>query len=199
MLSLVAGLCVSSIVLAQNAPTVETVLTLPQEANGQTENITEGPDGAIYVTAAFDRILWRIKDGKAEKFFASPAHAVISGVAWDRDELVVNALDKSPFSPRVEGQRGFTLNKEIGSQALILDKSGKVTATVAGRETQLFNGLARAVKLEVVSETPGHRARQPQVVSLVTRRRPTIETWLQDPRAIANQRHEGRTSAPGRI
>src|ERR1700752_222740 len=86
VVSMVSCLSMSNILLAQNAPKVETVLTLPQETNGQTENITEGPDRAIYVTAAFDRILWKIKDGQAEKFFASPNHAVISGVAWDKDE-----------------------------------------------------------------------------------------------------------------
>jgi hypothetical protein len=82
--------------LGQNAPRIETVLTLPQEVNGQTENITEGPDGSIYVTAAFDRILWKIKNGKAEKFFTSPKHAVLSGVAWDKDEVAFSAASGGP-------------------------------------------------------------------------------------------------------
>ena len=67
VLSVTAYMFVAGVLMAQNAPKIETVLTLPQEVNGQTENITEGPDGSIYVTAAFDRILWKIKDGKAEK------------------------------------------------------------------------------------------------------------------------------------
>jgi hypothetical protein len=151
--------------LGQNAPRIETVLTLPQEVNGQTENITEGPDGSIYVTAAFDRILWKIKDGKAEKFFTSPKHAVLSGVAWDKDEVVVSALQKSPFPPRVEGQRGFALNKEIGSQSLILDKAGKVKATVDGHDPQFFNGLAWAGDhWYLITDTAGS-----QVLSLDTK------------------------------
>lgn len=67
VVSIAACMCVSGILMAQDAPKVQTVLTLPQEANGQTENVTEGPDGSIYVTAAFDRILWKIKDGKDRK------------------------------------------------------------------------------------------------------------------------------------
>ena len=192
VMPIVAGLFVSSILLAQNTPKVETVLTLPQETNGQTENITEGPDGAIYVTAAFDRILWKIKDGKAEKFFASPSHAVISGVAWDKDELVVNALDKSPFPPRGQGQGqaqgqgqgqrgGLALNREIGSHALILDKSGKVKATVDGHDPQFFNGLARAGDhWYLITDTAGA-----QVLSLDTKAK-TIETWIQDPQLRTN-------------
>ena len=180
VMSIVACMFVSSILVAQNAPKVETVLTLPQETNGQTENITEGPDGAIYVTAAFDRILWKIKDGKAEKFFSSPNHAVISGVAWDKDELVVAALDKSPFPPRVEG-RAFALNKEIGSHALILDKSGKVQATVDGHDPQFFNGMAQAGDhWYLITDTAGA-----QVLSLDTKAK-TIETWIQDPQLRTN-------------
>jgi hypothetical protein len=181
VLSVTAYMFAAGVLMAQNAPKIETVLTLPQEVNGQTENITEGPDGSIYVTAAFDRILWKIKDGKAEKFFASPKHAVISGVAWDKDELVVSALQKSPFPPRVEGQRGFALNKEIGSQSLILDKSGKVKATVDGHDPQFFNGLARAGDhWYLITDTAGN-----QVLSLDTKAK-KIETWLQDPQLRTN-------------
>ena len=46
LLSITACLFAGSILIAQNAPKVETILTLPQEPNGQTENITQGPDGS---------------------------------------------------------------------------------------------------------------------------------------------------------
>jgi hypothetical protein len=176
-LSIAACMFASGILLAQNPPKIETVLTLPQVVNGQTENITEGPDGAIYVTAAFDHTIWKIKDGKAEKFFTSPTHEVLSGVAWDKDELVVNALKKSPFLPRVEGQRGLALAKDIGAQALILDKSGKVKAAVdALAPDQFFNGLARAGDhWYLITDTAGN-----QVMSVDTKTK-KMETWFKDP------------------
>jgi hypothetical protein len=180
--AIAACVLLSGVVMAQKAPKVETVLTLPQETNGQTENITEGPDGSIYVTAAFDRILWKIKDGKAQKFFSSPSHAAISGVAWDKDELVVAALQKPPFAPRVEGQRGFALNRDIGSQALVVDKSGTVKATIAAHDPQqFFNGLARAGDhWYLITDTASS-----QVLSLDTKAK-TISTWLQDPQLRTN-------------
>ena len=182
VLSITAYVLASAILIAQSTPQVETVLTLPQETNGQTENITEGPDGAIYVTAAFDRILWKIKDKKAEKFLAAPDRAVISGVAWDKDELVVNALQKTPFLPRVEGQRGATLAKEIGSQVLILDKSGKLKAKVDAQDpSQFFNGLTRAGDhWYLITDTAGS-----QVLSVDTKTK-KIETWIHDPQLRMN-------------
>jgi hypothetical protein len=180
-LFMTACMLTSGILMAQNAPKIETVLTLPQEKNGQTENITEGPDGAIYITAAFDRIVWKIRDGKAEKFFSSPMHEVISGIAWDKDEVVVSALRKTPFPPRVEGQRGLTLNKEIGAQALILDKSGKLKAMVDGQDPEFFNGLARAGDhWYLITDTAGS-----QVLSLDTKAK-KIETWIHDPQLRTN-------------
>ena len=169
----------TSRLMAQTAPKIETVLTLPQETNGQTENITEGPDGSIYVTAAFDRTLWKIKNAKAERFFTATGITAISGVAWERDEVVVNGLTK--FPPPVPGQRGFAPNAEFGSHALILDKSGNVKATVPGHDPQLFNGLARAGDhWYLITDTTGG-----QVLSLDTRTH-ALETWIQDPQLRMN-------------
>jgi hypothetical protein len=181
VLSVTTGLFAGSIMIAQNAPKVETILTLPQEPNGQTENITQGPDGSIYVTAVFDRILWKIKNGKAEKLLASPMHTALTGVAADKDEVVVAAFQRPPFPPRREGQRGFVLAPDPGCQVLILDNSGKVKGTVDGHDPEFFNGLARAGDhWYLIADSAGN-----QVLSLDTKAK-KIETWIADPQVRAN-------------
>ena len=99
-------------ILGQNAPRIETVLTLPQEVNGQTENITEGPDGSIYVTAAFDRILWKIKNGKAEFSWLGIESIVVMPVLR-RGKLagIIEVFSKQAYAFQerdVEALRGFT-------------------------------------------------------------------------------------------
>ena len=216
VMSIAAGLFVSSSALAQTTPKIETVVTLGQDTNGQVENIAEGPDGAMYVTAAFDRVLWRVKDGKADRFFSSPKHAVMSGVAWDRNQLVVSLLDKSPFPARgagpapggqgqggqgqgggqgqpAEGQRaggegqgqragggggGFQLNRDIGPHSVILDRSGKITATVDGENSSFFNGLTRAGDNWFLIADGG-------LLSLDTKAK-TITPWFMDPAIRTN-------------
>jgi len=219
VVSIAASLFVSNIALAQTAPKIETVVTLGQDTNGQVENLAEGPDGAIYATAAFDRVLWRVKDGKAEKFFSAPKYAVMSGVYWDRNDLVVSVLDKSPFPARgagpapgqgapgqgqaapgqggqragggAEGQRaggggdgqragggggGFQLNRDIGPHSLILDRSGKVKATVDGENSSFFNGLARAGdNWFLITDSAGGG-----LISLDTKTK-TLTQWFIDP------------------
>jgi hypothetical protein len=176
----IAGCMLAVVVLtAQNSPKIETVVTLPKDPGGRTENITAGPDGSVYVSASRDRILWKIKDGKAEKFFSSLMHAAISGVAADKDEIVVAGLQKFPFEQTESGTR---ISKDIGSQALILDKSGKVKAMVnATNPSQFFNGLVRAGDhWYLITDTAGN-----QVLSLDTNTR-KIETWIQDAQLRAN-------------
>src|SRR5205085_2308760 len=92
IVSMATCLATPGIAIAQTTPTIETVVTIPAEPYGRPENITEGPDGAIYVTALFDRIVWKIKNGKAEKFFTAANYEAVSGVAGTNDELVISVF-----------------------------------------------------------------------------------------------------------
>jgi hypothetical protein len=167
------------VLMAQTSPKIETVATIPKDPGGRTENITEGPDGSLYVSASRDRILWKIKDGKAEKFFSAMMHAAISGVAADKDEIVVAGLKKFPFE---QTESGVRIAKDVGSQALILDKLGNLKVTVnAPNPSQFFNGLVRAGDhWYLITDSAGN-----QVLSLDTKTR-KMETWIQDPQLRAN-------------
>ena len=177
--SIASCMLAAVVLMAQTSPKIETVATIPKDPGGRTENITEGPDGSIYVSASRDRILWKIKDGKAEKFFAIPMLAAISGVAADKDEIVVAGLKKFPFEQTASGVR---IAKDVGSQALILDKSGKLKAMVDAPDPSLFfNGLVRAGDhWYLATDSAGN-----QVISVDTKNR-KIETWIHDAQLRAN-------------
>ena len=188
MFSIAAGLSVvaSSLVLAQGAPKVETVLTLPQEPNGQLENIAEGPDGGLYVTAPFDRIIWKIKDGKAQKFASFPTYELISSAAGDDDEVVVSVHTTSPLLPRTPGMTGSPRNPKaesgvLGPHSAILDKAGKVQAIIPYEEDKslFFNGLARAGD-HFYLMTAGEK-----IISLDSKTR-KLELWYQNPQVRVN-------------
>jgi hypothetical protein len=187
-------LSTSSIAFAQTTPTIETVVTLPAEPNGQTENTSDGPDGAIYVTAALDRVVWKIKDGKASKFFTAPTFEVVSGVAGTDDELAIAVAAHSPFVVRPDG-RGVARNpnpQDAAPQVIVLDKSGNVKVTVVSPDPKpFFNGLARAGNDWYLATTGN------AVVSIDTRTR-TIEQWFQDQQMRTNgiKVHDGWVYLP---
>src|SRR5260221_396586 len=59
----------------------ETVATLPSA--GATENICQGADGAVYVTAIDEKVVWKIcPGGQVEKFATLPAVAVEHRAGW---------------------------------------------------------------------------------------------------------------------
>lgn len=181
------GACVAvsmpSIALAQGTPTIETVVTLPQAPNGQMENITEGPDDAIYVSAPFDKTVWKVKNGKAEKFYVPDNFEILSGIAGTKDELVVVVGGKSPFMARTDGQPGFVRNPmppDAQPQAVLLDKSGKVKLTVPSSDPKpFFNGLARAGD-DFYLATSGN------AVFSIDLKAKKVEQWFADPMVRTN-------------
>lgn len=119
---------------------VETVATF--DSPGATENICQAADGSIYVTGMDDRIVWKISPNATapEKFATLTSHAVVLGVAPTEDGVVVTATER-PF--RRPGQAGNDFS-DVGPQVIVLDKTGKVTATIPGQKGQFFNGITPA-------------------------------------------------------
>lgn len=177
---LVIGACLVSSLFAQaqSAPPlnskVETVLTLA--APGNTENIAQGPDGALYITGIMDRILWKVTpDGKAENFFASPSHAAFVGVAASKDEIILGVFQRPYLRPPAGGGAPRMDMTDVGSQILILDKAGKVKGTVEGQAGQFFNGIARVRDgVYLITDTNGKT-----LLRLDTANK-KIEPWLTD-------------------
>ena len=112
----------------------EVVAIIPSPAFN--ENIAEDTDGTFYVTGAFERNLWKIKDGKAEKLAHVDQYAVILGVAAMPEGIVVGAFRRDFRQPSGIDFAG------VGSEVLVLDKkTGKITAAVQGQNGQVFNGM----------------------------------------------------------
>ena len=98
MVSMAVFLAAPGMARAQATPRVETVVTLMPEPNGQTENISEGPDGAIYVTAIHDRIVDAIFDIRSV-VWRSPQALCITFVLGE--EKVWRSLTREPIFPHL--------------------------------------------------------------------------------------------------
>lgn len=144
---------------AQNAPDprVETFATLPSA--GATENIGQAADGSIYITGMDDKVLWKVTPaGQVEKFADVPGVAAVLGVAPADNGVVATAFLRpfrrpapaaaqapaagaagAPAAPAL--QIDFS---DVGTEILVFDKSGKVTATIPGQKGQAFNGITSA-------------------------------------------------------
>lgn len=119
---------------ADSSRTLETVATIP--SNGFNENLFQAADGSIYVTGAFDGNLWKITSaGSVEKFATFPDHATILGIVGLGDGLVLGAHRRGFETPS-----GADFS-DLGSEVLMLDKNGNVTATIPGNDGDVFNGM----------------------------------------------------------
>ncbi len=123
----------SSSFAAESPRTPETVATIPSPAFN--ENISEDIDGTFYVTGAFESNLWKISGGKVEKLVHFDQYAVILGVAALPDSLVVGAFRRDFRQPSGIDFAG------VGSEVVMLDKTGKIIATAQGQKGQVFNGM----------------------------------------------------------
>ena len=155
---IVAGIT-SLVGLAQSAldPRVESFATLPSAA--ATENIAQAPDGSIYVTGMDDKVLWKVTtSGQVEKFADVPGVNQVLGVAPSDNGVVVTAFLRpfrrpapAPAQPPAAGaappapalQIDFS---DVGTEVLVFDKNGKVTATIPGQKGQAFNGITAVGK-----------------------------------------------------
>tara|TARA_R110000868_G_scaffold94091_7_gene259921 strand:- start:387 stop:1439 length:1053 start_codon:yes stop_codon:yes gene_type:complete len=134
--AIIAALVIAapSSVWAQQSRTLETVATIP--SNGFNENLFQTSDGTIYVTGAFEGNLWKISpSGAVEKFASFPDHATILGIAHINDIFVLGAHKRT-----FQTAAGVDFSN-LGSEVLVLDKNGKITATVPGNKNDVFNGM----------------------------------------------------------
>lgn len=188
---------------AQRAPqgdnTVETVVTLP--SSGPTENLCQTADGSIYITGLDDKVLYKVStDRRVEKFASFPAHAAIVGVAASNNELVLTVFTKPYRRPAgaggapATGQAGGAPPagggpdfSDVGPEVLVLDKAGKVTATIPGQKGQAFNGITAAGNGSYLIADTG--------ASMLWRFDPAgkqLEPWLRDvPGANGIKVHDG--------
>ncbi len=134
VVTLVISFCVGSISYAQEPATLETVATFP--STGFTENLFQTSDGSLYVTAAFDGVLWKVSpDGTAEKFASFPDHATILGIVGVEGGFVLGAHRRGFQTPS-----GMDFS-DLGSEVLMLDNSGDVTAIIPGNDGDVYNGM----------------------------------------------------------
>ena len=179
---IVVGILASAAVLAQQAPVVpageyETYATFP--SSGATENITQGGDGAIYVTGMDDKVVWRVTSdgmvGSVEKFATIPGVAAVVGVAPNENGLVVTAFAK-PFRVAPAGGGPPQINfSDVGPEVIALDKTGAITATIPGQMGQAFNGIARVANgVYLIADSNA------ATIWRVDIARKQIEPWLKD-------------------
>lgn len=179
---IVVGILASAAVLAQQTPEVpageyETYATFP--SSGATENITQGGDGAIYVTGMDDKVVWRVTSdgmvGSVEKFATIPGVAAVVGVAPNENGLVVTAFAKR-FRVAPAGGGPPQINfSDAGPEVIALDKTGAITATIPGQMGQAFNGIARVANgVYLIADSNA------ATIWRVDIARKQIEPWLKD-------------------
>jgi sugar lactone lactonase YvrE len=155
----------------------ETYATFPSP--GATENITQGGDGAIYVTGMDDKVVWRVTSdgmvGSVEKFATVPGVAAVVGVAPSDNGLVVTAFAK-PFRLPPAGGGPPQINfSDVGPEVIVIDKTGAITATIPGQMGQAFNGIARADNgIYLIADSNAATIWRVDVA------RKQIEPWLED-------------------
>jgi hypothetical protein len=177
-----AGILGSAAVRAQQAPVApvgeyETYATFP--TSGATENITQGGDGAIYVTGMDDKVVWRVtSDGmvsSVEKFATIPGVAAVVGVAPHDNGLVVTAFAKSFRLPPAGGGPPQINFSDVGPEVIVIDKTGSITATIPGQMGQAFNGIARVDSgVYLIADSNASTIWRVDVA------RKRIEPWLED-------------------
>ena len=155
----------------------EIVTTFPTA--GATENLTQGGDGAIYVTGMDDKVVWRVKPdgmaGSVEKFATIPGVAGVVGVATSDNGLVITAFAK-PFrvAPAGGGPPQIDLS-DVGPEVIVIDKTGAIVATIPGHRGQAFNGIARAdTGVYLIADSNA------ATIWRVDIARQQIESWLTD-------------------
>jgi sugar lactone lactonase YvrE len=156
LLMLVIGVRTMNVQFAQaqnapapaNNPKVETVATLP--SSEPTENITQTKDGNFYVTGINDRVLYKITpSGGVEKFYGDPALAAFVGVATNDKGFVLISFGKPfrhPAPGAAPGGQQVIDFSDVDPAIQVLDKSGKLVATIPGQKGEAFNGIALAGK-----------------------------------------------------
>ena len=167
---------------AQGAPAFETVATIPA---ADTENLTETADGSMYVTTMDAKTVYRVTpDRRVEKFATLPSVAYVVGIANDGDGFALTATERTFRRPSAAGQPPQIDFSDAGTEVVLLDKSGKITATIPGPKGSFFNGIAPAGTrrgVYLIADSNGDTIWQ------VEARTKRLEPWLKDPVLAPNE------------
>lgn len=138
MLGLAATVVATPCIAAESAGSPREAEVAATMSTSFSENISEGHDGAFYLTDALKSDLWKIsKDGTAEKLAHLENYPAILGVAALEDSIVISAIRRDFRTPN-----GLDFS-DVGAEIVVLDRNGKVVASVAGQQGALFNGMVR--------------------------------------------------------
>jgi|RhiMetdeSRZDD1v2_1073273.scaffolds.fasta_scaffold03889_5 catechol 2,3-dioxygenase-like lactoylglutathione lyase family enzyme len=167
---------------SEAAPAFESVATIPA---ADTENLTETADGSIYVTTMDAKTVYRVtSDRRVEKFATLPSVAYVLGITNDGDSFALTATERTFRRSGVAGQPPQIDFSDAGSQVLLLDKTGKITATVPGPKGSFFNGITTAGTrrgVYLIADSNGDTIWQ------VDARAKHLEPWLKDPALAPNE------------
>ena len=167
---------------SEGAAPFETVATLPA---ADTENLTETADGSIYVTTMDAKTVYKVTpDRRVEKFATLPSVAYVIGIANEGDGFVLTTCERMFRRPGAAGQPPQIDFSDAGTQVLLLDKTGKITATIPGPKGSFFNGITPAGTrrgVYLIADSNGDTIWQ---VDARTRR---LEPWLKDPLLAPNE------------
>jgi sugar lactone lactonase YvrE len=128
---------------------IETVGTIPSA--GYTEGLCQTADGTVYVTGLDDQVFWKVSpNGQVQEFATPPAHIMVPLVT--KDGFIATARrGASPRTPLPGGggvEPGSAVHidfsVDVGTEILVIDKTGKVTDTIPGPKGAYFNGIAYA-------------------------------------------------------
>jgi hypothetical protein len=162
---------------ASNRSAFETIATLPSP---DTENLYEAPDGSIFVTSMEAKVVWKVTpDRRVETFATVPSVAFVVGITSTGEGFALTAFGRSFRRPGAAGQPPQIDFSDIDPQIIVLDKTGRVTASIPGQKGQAFNGITPAGTrngVYLVADSNAGTIWQADVA------RRQIEPWLKDER-----------------
>jgi hypothetical protein len=162
---------------SQVSSAFETVVTLPLPAP-DTENLFEAPDGSIYITGMDAKVVWKVTpDRRVDTFATVPSVAFVVGVASTGDGFALTAFGRPFRRPGAAGQPPQIDFSDIDTQIILLDKTGKVTASIPGQKAQAFNGITPAGTRGGIYLVADSNA---GTIWQVDAGRKRIELWLKD-------------------
>jgi len=153
----------------------ETVAALPL---ADTENILGTSDGTIYVTGMDARVVWKVTaDRRVDKFVTVPSVAFVLGIAGSSNGFALTVCERPFRRPNAAGQPPKIDFADVGPEVVLLDKTGKITATIPRHKVEFVNGITpvgRRAGMYVVADSNAGTIWQ---VDAGKRR---IDPWLKD-------------------
>jgi sugar lactone lactonase YvrE len=159
---------------------IETVGTIP--SSGYTEGLCQTADGTVYVTGIDEQVFWKVRpNGQVEKFASTPAHIMVPLVTKDGFIATARkgAAPRTPLAGGIGVEPGSAVHidfsVDVGTEILVIDKTGKVTDTVPGPKGSYFNGIAYAGHGFYVIADSGS-----PIIWRLDLAKKQIESWLKD-------------------